>query len=205
MIKPDGRYSVTLDGHGLIDAQPAPVRGGCAFGISVSHDPETGAALILDDIELHAADADWTAVERERTKAEAIAQEIIAGERNELKDLVFAAFNAHFEANPIYRLSMFRQPVNDARALRNRLPAASPAQRRAILYILGSLPTRLAAHIEAMERIGQPAHLEPKFQQALTETVDFLQTMLDASDSPPDTDQIKETIRKLTRGSHESG
>ena len=171
-----GRCTVAVDGETVIATDEVPPTMGNAFGISASRDPAKDiGALYLDDIVLRAAKTDRARLDRERTRAQARTTEILAGQTNELKQMITRVFGVR-RAPPLYKLALFRNPEADAAELAQRfLGTTNASQRQALLALLTELPKREKEHVTSMTAIGQPADRLPQFEAARAYAMKFLQ------------------------------
>ncbi len=180
----DGRYTVTVDGREVLAAPSSLVSSGNAFGIAGGKDLEkTVGALIVDDVVLRAGKTDSTRIEAARREAIERSSKILAGRRDELLEMVKAAFGAD-GAKSIRSLALFNRAEENAQALLERLrTAATDAQRKAIVTLLAELPKKQTEHVESMIAIGQAGVRVPEFRRARDAAGKGLQQLLSKLDA----------------------
>jgi hypothetical protein len=192
-----GTYTVTVDGASVMAAEGVPVTVGNAFGLSSSGNPaEHIGALWLDDVTLRAEAVDARRLTTEHAKALSRTAEVLAAQVNELGQMLNRTFGVR-ETEPLRKLALFRRPEADSAELLQRFrTTTNQGQRQALLTLLQQLPAREKEHVNAMQKIGQPADRLPQFQAARNQCATALKEQQRAAE-PGLKDAISATLQLL--------
>ena len=169
-------YKVYMDGKkALKTAIPKLKADGFSFSANARKtlDSQIGS-LRLDNIKLTAAKTDFSDIEQKRKRVIVNAENIMRAQSDELEKEVISVFGGRLGPG-IYRLGLFRHPLQDAGELCQRIKSAGNKREKAVLIkLLGQLEVRKQEYTKAMKSIGQPLELLPEYDKAGKLAKDYL-------------------------------